>query len=220
MEELKTLKDYIAIKEKLKNREAIYEEIVATIPDDLGFKFFSNLFNKGNEVVLISTDVQIAHYLNLFYDTSNLYNKEERIVFYNTAKFLFAKKKDNQWEENENTNPTFDQYSVERFDLYIDRMFEYFNEFQGLIEKKNNSEKIAELLNNPLEAGHIIALAFYMLDKERIERDYINYFCKSLDEYICFISHTEFYVSKTREWLEEIYGLNERPNGFELPRTE
>ena len=208
MEELKTLKDYITIKEKLKNREAIYEEIVATISDDFGFKFFSNLFNKRNETVIISPDVQIAHYLNLFYDTSNFYSEEERIVFYTIAKFLFAEKQDNQWEENEKINPTFDQYSVERFDHYIDRMFEYFHEFKELVEKKNDSEQIAELLNNPLDAGHIIALAFYMLDNERIEHDYLRYFCKSLDEYICFISHTEFYVSGTGEWLEKLFDMN------------
>ncbi len=208
MEELKTLKDYIAIKEKLKNREAIYEEIGGTISDDLGFKFFSILFNNEKESILISTDVQITHYLNLFYDNSNFYSEEERIVFYTMAKFIYAEKQDNQWKKNEKINPTFDEYSVERFDHYIDRIFEYFLEFKELVEKKNNSVQIANLLNNPLEAGHIIALAFYMLDNERIEHDYIRYFCKTLDEYICFISHTEFYVSGTGEWLEKLFDLN------------
>ena len=206
MESINTLSDYISLKEKLKNRAAVYEEILETISDDLGFKFFSNLFKVEKQRIVISSEIQKSHYLNMFFGTSQFYNNDERNVFYEMAQFLFAVKENEVWEEKEKLNPTINPNSVEYCDLYYDRMFEYFKEFDTSCNNNDTSEQFKCLRDESFGAGHTIAMAFYMINHNRIEEDYIQYFCKTLDEYICFISHTEFYESEAGAWLEKLFG--------------
>ncbi len=217
MENIKTVNDYISVKEKLKNKAAVYEEIIELISDDLGFKYFSNLDNETKKKIVISYDIQLSHYMNLFFDATHFYNEDERNVFYVIAQFLYSMQEDIKWEEKEKLNPTYDENSIEYVDLYYDRMFEYFEEFDVIVKKNNSWEQFKSIRNDSMESGYSIAMAFYMLFNNRIEEDYVQKFCKTLDEYICFISHTDFYESQTGAWLEKLFGLDDEPYSFELP---
>jgi hypothetical protein len=214
MEELKILKEFINLKEKLKNRAILYKDIISAISDELGFKFFSNLFNDYKYELIISKEFQVNFFLNRFYDSTHFYNEDERKVFYEMAQIIYALDKNEKWEKFTN----FNKDEFEESDVYVDRIIGFCKEFDELaIQKSENWKQNKSLRDEPLESGHIIALAFYMLDNNRIEEEYVSQFCKALDEYIIFISDTEFYQSEPKLWLEKFYGLDEKPKGFELP---
>lgn len=210
MERIKNIKDYMMNKTILKNRHILYEDIIPEISDELGFKYFSSLFNIDRKSLVISKEVQINYFLNNFLDIYGFYDTEARNVFYEMARIIYSVDKNEKWEENEGNRYPDDFEDVE------ERLSDFMNEFDEWVKEKNKNF-LFEKVREPLESGHTIALAFYMIDKGIIPKDYLPYFCSALDEFIVFVGHTEFYTTEVGDWLQKVFGRNERPVNFELP---
>lgn len=213
MNEIKTIKDYVANKSILKGRHILYEEIIDAITDELGFKYFSLLFKKGLNQVMISKEIQINYFTNIFLDTYVALNKDQRNVFYEIAQVIYAMDKEEKWQQN-NEN----RYKDDFVDLE-DRIFEFKEEFDENLKEKIKNWNEDEKVREPLESGHTIALAFYLIDTDVITNEYLQHFCIALEDLIVFVGHTEFYNTEVGNWLNKVFGNEEKPFNFEFPKS-
>jgi len=206
---INTVKEYVKMKDLLKNRDILYEDIIPELSDELAFNYFSALLNANPNSLVISKEVQIYYFLNNFLDIYNAYDAETRNVFYEMARIIYSVEKNEKWEQNKRNGYPNDFEDLE------ERLSDFMNEFDEWVKEKSKSFRY-EKLRESLESGHTIALAFYMIDKEIITKDYFPYFCSALDEFIVFVGHTEFYNTEVGDWMQKVFGRNEKPANFEL----
>ena len=198
---LETIGDYSNIKHQLNNRAIIYEEIIPYISDELGFKYFNFVLQPPGSNSIFA-EIQFKYFLIQFHNMERNYDTETRNVYFEIAMIIFSSKNYYNYLDIHKNGEEDD------FDNYIDKIEEGFKEF--------NQKAITEIgqyeytkLRNGLESGKLIALAFNLINCNAIEKEYLPSFCKALEEWIIYISHTQFYVSETRDWMEKIFGTNE-----------